>query len=416
MKEQKVGDDSGQNRLTGVGPASINALDCYLKTRGYRHSTRRAYLASMEHFCYWLKTRRYGDREINSNVVGIFLQEHLPVCHCPRPVQKGIKTVRAALNQFLLMRGQARVRRRVSHGTSTEIEGVIDRFDEYLQNVCGHSEATRWYHRRNAKAFLSWHFGDRPLNVARITAQSLCRFVTAKAGDYCPGSIGVLVYSLRTYMKFLQFTGHVTPSLAATIPRPPNWSAASLPRALNSKELSLFWSVFERSTPIGKRDYAMARCLADLGLRCYEVANIHLHDIDWRSGVLRLSRTKSRREETLPIPGTMGQAIVSYLRYGRPHTNSRAVFVHHRGPVGKAVRDSTVRGAVRRAFSRAGLAFSGTHILRNTFASRLLEGGATLKEIADLLRHGSIDTTKSYVKIDLQKLAHVAMPWPGRLS
>lgn len=415
MNEQRIGCHDGQDRVAIAMPELVNFFECYLKTRGYQQSIQQAYSASLRHFISWLGTNEGCGRMIDSESVRIFLHEHLPSCRCPYPVQKYIKTVRAALNQFLLMQGDSRVRP-LAKPASPEINSAVERFDWYLDNVCGHSEATRWYHRRHAREFLSWLFGDHRISIPRITPEALCLFVTEKAGSCQPGSIGVLVYSLRTYLKSLQFAGHVTPSPAASIPRPPNWSAANLPKALSPRELTLFWSVFDCATAIGKRDYAMARCLADLGLRCYEVANMQLSAIDRRTGVLHLPITKSRREDVLPIPKTMGRALDCYLRYGRPGTNSEAIFVHHRAPVGQAVQNTTVRGAIRRAFDRAGLPFSGTHILRSTFASRLLEGGASFKEIADLLRHRSIDTTKLYVKIDGISLARVAMPWPGRPS
>lgn len=415
MNKQRIGCHAGQHRFARATPELVNIFEHFLKTSGYQRSTRRAYSAALSHFISWTGTKEGCGRRIDSETVRIFLQEHLPSCRCPHPVHKYIGTVRAALNQLLLMQGDARVRP-FAKPASPEIESAVERFDQYLGNVCGHSEATRWYHRRHAREFLSWLFADHQIAVPRITPEALCRFVTEKAGSCRPGSIGVLVYSLRTYLKFLQFDGHVTPSPSASIPRPPNWSAANLPKALSSRELALFWSVFDCATAIGKRDYAMARCLADLGLRCYEVANMQLKAIDWRTGVLHLPMTKSRREDVLPIPKTMSRSLECYLRYGRPETNSEAIFVHHRAPVGQAVKNTTVRGAIRRAFGRAGLPFSGTHVLRSTFASRLLEAGASLKEIADVLRHRSIDTTQSYVKIDCCSLARVAMPWPGRLS
>lgn len=413
MKKQKIGDEAWGERLIPAEYEPYNDFENYLKTSGYKISTRQAYLISIKHCVYWLERSRFNEKEITPGVVHSFLADHMPACRCPFPVRRDIKTIRAALNQFLLMNGYARNRKTIDK-IPKRIETTIDRFDEYLRNVCGHSENTRWYHRRHVRKFLLWFSDYYPTATTKISPEALCRFVTTKAGDYRPGSIGVLVYSLRTYLKFLQFSGHAIPSLAAAIPRPPNWSAANLSKALNPMELALFWSVFDRKTAIGKRDYAMARCLMDLGLRCYEVANMQLNAIDWHSGVLHLPRTKSRREEALPIPDTMGRALVAYLRYGRPKTNSQSVFVHHRAPIGASVQNTTVRGAIRRAFSRAVLPFSGTHVLRNTFASRLLEGGASLKEIADMLRHRSIDTTKSYVKIDFAKLALVAMPWPGR--
>lgn len=414
MTEQTVGHQPKHDPIETI-PEFIDTFDRFLGMRGYRPSSRQAYLKVAKHFIYWHEARSPAARKINRETIRTFLEEHLPVCRCSKPGYKEIKTVRAALKQMLLMRGDASGPK-INDEVPPEIEAAIGHFDEYLRNVCGLSEATRWYHCRHARMFLSWLFGDRPLVFARITPQTLCRFVTAIAADYCPGSIGVFVYSLRTFLKFLQFTGHATPSVAAMIPRPPNWSAARVPQALNRKELSLFLSVFDCTTAIGKRDYAMARCLTDLGLRGYEVANMQLNAIDWHNGELHLTKTKSRREDVLPIPGTMAKALITYLRYGRPATESRAVFVHHRAPTGQAVQTTTVRGAIRRAFSRAGLPWSGPHILCNTVATRLLEGGASLKEIADVLRHRSIDTAKSYTKVDLSHLVHVALPWPGRSS
>jgi len=413
MKERAVGYQFRHNSIGDI-PEFIDAFDRHLEMRGYQHSSGHAYLTVANHFVYWLGARPFEERKLNKETIQIFLREHLPVCQCSKPGSKDIKTVCAALNQMLLMCGEVRSRK-IKEAAPPKVQAVIDHFDEYLLNVCGLSDATRWYHRRHVQMFLSWLFGDLPLVFTRITPQVLCRYVTAIAGDYRPGSIGVFVYSLRTFLKYLQFTGHATPPVAAMIPRPPNWSTARMPQALNRSELNLFLSVFECATAVGKRDYAMARCLTDLGLRCREVANMQLNAIDWHQGELHLTQTKSRREDVLPIPETMAEALLSYLRYGRPGTDSRAVFVHHRPPVGQSVTNTTVRGAIRRAFSRAGLPWSGTHILRNTVATHLLEAGASLKEIADVLRHRSIDTTKSYTRVDLSHLAHVALPWPGRL-
>jgi integrase len=167
---------------------------------------------------------------------------------------------------------------------------------------------------------------------------------------------------------------------------------------------------------MGKRDYAMARCFFDLGLRCCEVAQMTLDAIDWRAGAVRLLKTKSHCEDSLPIPESLGRALVDYLEKARPATESRAVFVFHRAPKGQSVQGTTVRGAIRRAFARAGLPWTGTHIFRHTMATRLLQKGTSLKEIADVLRHRSLDTTKIYTKVDLGQLARVAMPWPRRSS
>ena len=99
-----------------------------------------------------------------------------------------------------------------------------------------------------------------------------------------------------------------------------------------------------------------------------------------------------------------------------PATTSRSIFVFHSAPFGRGVAKTTVRGAIRRAFLRADLPWTGTHILRHTMATKMIQSGVTLKEIADVLRHRNMDTTQIYTKVNLPELEQVAMPWPGRQS
>jgi integrase/recombinase XerD len=105
---------------------------------------------------------------------------------------------------------------------------------------------------------------------------------------------------------------------------------------------------------------------------------------------------------------------VDYLRIERPRTTNRAVFVRHVAPYDVPIRSGVVRRAVREAYQRCGSSHSRVHILRHSMASRLLRQGAPLKEIADLLRHRSLDTSMIYTKVDLRRLEAVALPWPGR--
>jgi integrase len=393
----------------------IEQFTTYLKARCHKNTTLSRYLASARHFLCWLTQQPFGSREINPRWVREFIEAHLPVCHCSSPAPRSLKTIRAALNQLLLMQGHDRLHA-PDKPASTEIEASLRQFATYLRDVCGLAPTTCRVRCRYVRGFLDDLFGDQPLAFKRINAKCLICFITGQSRHYQPTTLGALACALRSYLRFLQFTGVIPATLAIAIPTPPNWRLAALPPSLDEDELSRFWSAFDRSTAIGKRDYAMARCLADLALRCHEVAGLRLDAIDWRAGTLRLEQTKSHRVELLPLPQTTAQALIDYFRQGRPSTSSRAVFVYHRAPRGEGVRKTTVRGSIRRAFGRAGLAWSGTHILRHTAATRMLQGGTSLKAITDVLRHRSIDTTLIYTKVDLLQLSRVAMPWPGQPS
>lgn len=393
----------------------VERFTTYLKARSHKNTTLSLYLASARHFLCWLTQQPFGSREIDPKWVREFIEAHLPGCHCPSPAPRSLKTTRAALNQLLLMQGHNRLHA-PDKPASTEIEVSLRQFDAYLRDVCGLAPTTCRYRIRYVRGFLDDLFGDQPLAFKRIDAKSLICFITRQSHHYQTASLGGLTCALRSYLRFLQFTGEIPATLATTIPTPANWRLASLPPSLGEDELVQFWNAFDCSTAIGKRDYAMARCLADLALRCHEVAGLHLESIDWRAGTLHLDRTKSHRVDLLPLPEATAQALIDYLHQGRPPTSSRAVFVYHRAPRGEGICKTTVRGAIRRAFGRAGLAWSGTHILRHTAATRMLQGGASLKAIADVLSHRSINTTLIYAKVDLPQLSRVALPWPGQPS
>lgn len=145
-------------------------------------------------------------------------------------------------------------------------------------------------------------------------------------------------------------------------------------------------------------------------MRCIEVANLQLENIDWRLGALHLPKGKTRQENVLPLTILLTKALIDYLQHGRPTTDKRSVFVCHHAPFGYGIAKETVRGIMRRAYKKAGLNITGTHILRRTLATKLLHNGSSLKDITDILRHRCIDTTTIYTKIDLPNLAQVSLP------
>jgi site-specific recombinase XerD len=167
---------------------------------------------------------------------------------------------------------------------------------------------------------------------------------------------------------------------------------------------------------LGRRDYAMVLCIAELGLRASDVAKLEIGGIDFAGGVLWLQQRKEREAAVLPMTRRLCSALKIYLRRGRPPCASPAVFVRHYAPLGKPITPVGVCDVTLRLANRAGLQnrVGGTHVLRRSLASRMLNAGATLKQITDFLGHKSIDTTSLYAKVDLATLSRVAMPWPER--
>jgi len=397
---------------------SADAYVGYLRQHGYCFGSIRAYLHAVGHFAHWLTQQRIPLDRIDEALVRRFLARHLPTCRCPRPCKRGVHEVRAALKHLLrVLRHQGRIA-----GPSTTIPAALrdelDRFEAYLDEVCGLATSTRASRRRWVRKFLRSRFGRRPLEITLLTPRDLLAFITRQAKRCQPGTAHVLGCALRSYLRFRAFHGDRTEALIAAIPSVAQWPQSRLPRHLAADELARFLEAFDQRSASGQRGYAMARCLVDLGLRAGEVARIELDDLNWHEGTLRIRATKSGRVDMLPLPAPTGQALVQYLRNARLKTASRALFVRHRAPMDIPVSTAVVRGTVRLAFARCGLAarYSGTHVLRHTAATRLLEAGASLKDIADLLRHRCLDTSTLYAKVDLTRLAAIAAPWPGSAS
>ena len=166
----------------------------------------------------------------------------------------------------------------------------------------------------------------------------------------------------------------------------------------------------DRSSAVGRRDVAVITLLRRLGLRCAEVAALELSDIDWRAGTLTI-HGKGSRTDRMPLPVDVGEAIVEYLRHGRTSTTARTVFVRAVAPF-TPLEPGSVTCIVARAARRAGLGTVHAHRLRHTAATETLNAGASLQEVAQLMRHVSVATTVIYAKTDRNRLAQIARPWP----
>jgi site-specific recombinase XerD len=203
--------------------------------------------------------------------------------------------------------------------------------------------------------------------------------------------------------------------LATAVPTFARWRLAPLPTVLRQEEIARLVEAADRHTPQGRRDYAVVLCMCELGLRASDVAKLEIDGIDFTARVLRLRQRKEREAAEYPMTQPLYSALKAYLRRDRPRCTSAAVFIGHRAPHRPMTRQA-VGHAVLRLAERAGLRdrVNGSHILRRSLASCMLNKGATLKQIADFLGHKSIDTTTLYTKVDLTTLARVALPWPGR--
>ena len=399
----------------GKGPLAphVDAFKQYLTDRGYAATTFANCVGSVAHFAQWVHGRRLRLRCIDEAAVAEFLDEHLPGCHCTGPVQRDRRTLSAALCHLLVvLRAQGVIA--LPAVSTTPVDEELRRYDEHMDHVRGLAPKTRDMALRIAGRLLTSRFGDGAIDIAAIKPEHVRRFFAQQAKLYSkPASAGSVVAALRGYFRYRASLGDAAHGLIGAVAYPANWQLSSLPKTLTAEEVEqLVGSLGEPGHSMRRAD-AIVRCALDLGLRSGEVARLSLDDINWRAGTITLRHTKGRREDVLPLPAATGEAIAAYLKHERPKTLNRAVFVRHVAPRDEPVGPDLVRKTIRQAYARAGLPYTRSHLLRHTMANRLLAGGSSLKEVADVLRHRSLNTTLIYAKLDSRKLVEVALPWPG---
>jgi len=383
-----------------------------LREDRYAHNVIRVYLASVAHFARWLGEERVDLSSLDTAVLDRFLNNHLPVCSCPSPVRRTRYELRTAIRHLLrLLESEGVIR---SAGKQDGLSRELAAFDAYMRDVAGLAETTRRQRGLIVGRFLAHTFGAGAVIVSKIDAASVRQFVLGEGRDWGAGAVRVAGSSIGGYLKYRQMSGDDVGKLLQAIPRAAHWRLASLPEILSPAQIDALLASFNADLPSRRRAYAMVRCATDLGLRCAEVVKLCIEDIDFRNGTIRIARSKTHFTDCLPLPKMTGEAIADYLRHERPETVNRAIFVRHVAPYDRPVQAGVAKRAVIAAFRRCGWDRCDPHVLRHSVASRLLREGTPMKHIADILRHRSLDTSKIYTKIDLDRLSAVALPWPGR--
>ncbi len=399
-------------RVGLLGPY-LDSFASYLNGQGYLEPVVVHYVSAAGHLAYWLTKSQYCLDELNEQLIHDFLEHHLDCCNCPDPQLRVVHILRAGcghLLSFLRLQGTISTIPLVHY---SPFEQLLDQFDKYLLDVCGLATNTRCYRVRHARAFLEHFCTHTDFNLETLGAEEIRNYVADRAQERTRGSARVLAGAVRSFLRYLQFLGLCSESLVASVPSFAAPPQTRLPKSLSTEQMKQMLSSFDRSHASGLRDYAMALCMLELGLRSADIVAITLTDVDWRVGTVVIRVGKGRRSTILPLPAKVGQALVDYLRHERLQTGDRHLFVRHAFPRGKPISTGIVQRAIKSAFRRAGIVGKTPHSLRHTTANRLLQGGASLKEVADVLRHQSLDTTTIYARINRAKLDKIAMPWPG---
>lgn len=395
------------------GPAGslLESFAQALSEAGYATITARKHLRAAEHFIYWTRQHGMPVRKLNLNEQSLArFVRHLSRCQCPHYGHTmQLKVVHGA-RLFLTHLRDARIITLSSVQPPVHDPALLSAFCQWMHRQRGSCDRTLYTYSIHIRELLR-RLGEEP---SRFDARKLRAFVLEKSRSCGWGTAKNCATVLRMFLRFLISEGQCAVGLDAAIPTVAHWRLASLPRYLPPEDVERLIASCDRASGVGRRDRAILLLLARLGLRAGDIVHLRLSDIDWKDASIQVCG-KGRRHTRLPLTQEVGRAIVAYLKKGRPRTNADTLFIRCRAPFRAFGSPSAVSDIVDKALRRAGvvrLSRGAAHLLRHSLATSLLREGASLEDIAAILRHRSIETTQIYAKVDIPALRQIAQPWP----
>jgi len=398
------------SRVRVTGPLAPHAAGFgkELARQGYRSHAASNQLQLMAHVSRWLAVRGLGVDELNPARVEEFL------AHRRAEGYTLWLSAKAMVPMLGYLRGLGVVPTPAPTALASEAEQLREHYRAYLVEERGLAAGTVAGYLHVARLFFAARAVGGELRLDQLSAAEVTEFVLAECVPRSVGSAKYVVCGLRSLLRYLYVAGHTEAQLEAAVPKVAGWRLAGLPTTFGRAEVARLLASCDRRSTFGRRDYAVLTLLSRLGLRAGEVATLELGDIDWRAGEI-VVRGKGRREERLPLPADVGEALAWWLRRGRPRCQCATVFTRVRAPH-RPLTSGGVSAIVRAACGRAGLPELNAHRLRHTAATELLRAGASLGDVGQVLRHTSVLTTAIYAKVDRDRLRALALPWPGAAS
>jgi site-specific recombinase XerD len=377
-----------------------------LKEQGYAAGSFYEQIYILKACDRWLKRNGRDVRDLDEAVAQDCLRRSIKGGY-------GKNAAASTLRRLLAMLRRIGVTPEVKAARPRPSEQLTRAYERFLLEERNLATQTIVHRSLTASRFLSEKFGGSPLNLSKLRAPDVTGFVQHHARDHGPFYARHLTTGMRLFLRYLHYKGLIDTDLSLAVPAVARWSLSTLPKHLPAAQVQRILRHCNRSTPLGRRNYAILLLLARLGLRAGEVVGLNLEDVDWENGLITVYGKGKWAQ--LPLPADVARAIACYLHRDRPRCACRRLFIRDYAPVGGFNRNASISKIVKCSLEKAGVVSGrkGAHLLRHSLATDMLRKGASLDEIGEVLRHRSPDTTAIYAKVDLDSLRTLALPWPG---
>ena len=379
----------------------------HLHTLGYAPQSVVDTRSIVVAFARWSESKRIVLDEIT--------EEHLAAFAKRRAFRPRTPVELRALRKFLKhLRVERGLPPQAGGGQLGPVDELTERYRGYLLADRGLAKNSALVYVPCVHHFLAYRFAKTgSLALETLDAETIRAFLVERIAPRSSESARLLSIALRSFLRFLFLRGETSRDLSPAVPMVRTYQQSGVPAVLSAEEIERVLAVTDRSTTRGRRDHAILLLLARLGLRAGEIASLELNDVDWRAAEI-VVRGKGAQLDRVPLLADVGQAIASYLQ-DRGASVSRRIFLRlippRVGLSGPAAIDHMVRLALTRASVRP-VHRRVSHLFRHSLATRMIRHGASISEIAEVLRHRSQSTTAVYAKVSFDVLRTVARPWP----
>lgn len=277
-----------------------------------------------------------------------------------------------------------------------------------------HLRASTLHGRMRAIVVFMDELGSRNVtSLDQLQPADVAAFVASR-GRMCPRSMSRTVSDVRCFLRFLLLRGILRQDLSQVLPTVRVAREATIPSVWEPELVDRLLKAVERCSPRGKRDYAILLLASRLGLRLSDIRALTLDDLKWDTAAIEITQSKTGAPLCLPITEEVGQALIDYLKSGRPQSAHREVFLRAQPPFTPFADDGRFYSIVKYWRELAGIHFrskqhAGLHSLRHTLATQLLREQTPIHVISEILGHATTASTMIYAKADVESLRAAAL-------
>lgn len=289
------------------------------------------------------------------------------------------------------------------------LQGYEEFCCEHLHSLPG----TIYRYKLDITRFLHYLESHNINTLTEIQSSMLSNFMLSRA-HLATSTLSNIASALRSFLRYLCMKGIISENLIAQVPKMNIKADQRIPTVWDNKDINALLAVLDRTSPVGKRDYAILLLAIRLGMRVSDIRTLCFEHLLWDQARIEKRQVKGGAMLCLPLTNEVGNALIDYLRYGRPQTIHREIFLRANAPFEPFGSNNNFHYIITKYRRLAGINLNaknrcGMHSLRHTLASRLLEAGVGLESISGILGHVSQETTRIYTKIDIRALRTVAI-------